>query len=67
MRLKTIEQRSRHQSVSGVGQILYYRPEIFGLPFSIYIQDVLRGPSEWSVGERELFAAFVSHKNQCVY
>jgi AhpD family alkylhydroperoxidase len=24
-------------------------------------------PSEWSVGERELFAAFVSAQNQCPF
>jgi hypothetical protein len=28
---------------------------------------VMRGPSEWSPGERELFAAFASHLNQCVF
>jgi len=28
---------------------------------------VMRGPSEWSVAERELFAAFVSSLNQCVF
>jgi len=27
----------------------------------------LRGPSDWSDGERELFAAFVSSLNQCVF
>ena len=27
----------------------------------------LRGPSDWSEGERELFAAFVSSLNQCVF
>jgi len=27
----------------------------------------MRGPSEWTVGERELFAAFVSRLNQCVF
>jgi len=27
----------------------------------------MRGPSMWSVGERELFAAFVSRLNQCVF
>jgi len=28
---------------------------------------VMRGPSDWSVGERELFAAFVSSLNQCPF
>lgn len=67
MRLKIIEQTFRHLPVSGIGRVLIYRAEIFGLAFSKYIQEVLRGPSEWSVGERELFAAFVSQKNHCVY
>jgi len=28
---------------------------------------VMRGPSPWSVGERELFAAVTSRLNQCVF
>jgi hypothetical protein len=28
---------------------------------------VMRGPSEWTVGERELFAAFTSKLNQCPF
>ena len=44
-----------------------YRPELFGRPFSEALQDVMRGESEWSVGERELFAAFVSCQNQCPF
>jgi len=27
----------------------------------------MRGPSDWSAGERELFAAFVSSLNQCPF
>ncbi len=46
-------------------KVLMYRPERFGRPFSAWIQSSLRGPSEWSVGERELFAAFVSRLNAC--
>lgn len=42
-----------------------YRPDFFGNTFNALTQDVLRGPSEWTVGERELFAAFVSSLNQC--
>jgi hypothetical protein len=46
---------------------LFYRPELFGTPFSAACHAVLRGPSEWSVGERELFAAFTSSLNQCPF
>jgi hypothetical protein len=27
----------------------------------------MRGPSDWTVAERELFAAFTSKLNQCVF
>ncbi len=46
---------------------LRYRSERFGAPFSELAQDVMRGPSDWSIGERELFAAFVSAQNQCPF
>ncbi len=42
-----------------------YRPELFGRPYSDLVHALLRGPSDWSVGERELFATFVSHLNAC--
>jgi len=47
--------------------MLGHRPELFGRPFSEALQQVMRGPSEWSVAERELFAAFVSSLNQCPF
>jgi hypothetical protein len=53
--------------VSDVRMMLTYRSELFGRLFSEALQDVMRGPSEWSVGERELFAAFVSAQNQCPF
>ena len=43
---------------------LYYRPELFGRPFSDTLELAMHGPSDWGVGERELFAAFVSSVNQ---
>lgn len=46
---------------------LHYKASFFGRPFSDLLQDVMRGPSSWSVGERELFAAFVSRQNQCPF
>ncbi len=48
-----------------VVRTLRYRRHLFGAPHSAHTQAVMRGPSEWSVGERELFAAFVSRVNQC--
>ena len=51
----------------GVLKTLYYRPELFGRPYSEALDLALRGPSEWSEGERELFAAFVSSVSQCPF
>ncbi len=47
--------------------VMRYRPELFGRPFVEWIQRLLRGASDWTVGERELLAAFVSKVNRCAY
>jgi hypothetical protein len=52
---------------SDVAKTLTYRPELFGRPFSEALEDVMRGPSAWGVGERELMAAYVSAQNQCPF
>jgi hypothetical protein len=46
---------------------LFYRPRYFGDHFNVLVEEVMRGPSEWTVGERELFAAFVSERNRCEF
>jgi hypothetical protein len=46
---------------------LHYRPEIFGRPFSAALDLAMRGPSDWSPAERELFAAYTSSLNQCPF
>ena len=51
----------------GVVRTLRYRKDFFGSPFSELTQQVMRGPSPWSVSERELFAAFISQLNKCVF
>lgn len=53
--------------VPDVVKTLMYRPELFGRPQCEWTQAVMRGPSEWSIGERELFAAFTSRLNNCVF
>lgn len=44
---------------------LRYHAAFFGAPHGAHTQAVMRGPSAWTVGERELFAAFVSRLNHC--
>ena len=53
--------------VPDVVKTLMYRPEFFGRQQCEWTQAVMRGSSDWSVGERELFAAFTSRLNQCVF
>ena len=53
--------------VPDVVRTLTYRPELYGRAYNKWIHTTLRGESGWSVGERELFAAFVSRCNQCPF
>lgn len=48
-----------------VVKTMRYRPEFFGGQMSPVFQEVMRGPSAWSVGGRELMAAWVSKANAC--
>ena len=59
--------RERDGYVSDISLALRYRPELFGRPFSELLQEVMKGPSAWREAERELFAAFVSARNQCPF
>jgi uncharacterized peroxidase-related enzyme len=42
-----------------------YRADFYGSPMSRVTQDVMRGPSAWSVGDRELMAALIANTNAC--
>jgi len=53
--------------VPDVVKTIMYRPEFFGCPMGQVFQEVMRGPSEWSVGDRELMAAYVSKTNECEF
>lgn len=68
MRLPKIERDTLVPHVPlDVVKVLNYRPELFGGPYSAMIHELLRGESDWSVGERELFAAFTAHLNKCPF
>jgi hypothetical protein len=64
--LDEIRERTGNEPL-GVVKTLLYRPQLFGFPFSEALDRVMRGPSDWSAGERELFAAFTSRLNQCLF
>jgi hypothetical protein len=64
--LTAIRERTGNEPL-GVIKTLLYRPELFGEPFSEALDVVMRGPSEWSSGERELFAGFTSLLRQCPF
>ena len=57
---------SRHPAPDVV-KTLKYRPAFFGAPMSAQFQEVMRGPSAWSIAERELMAAYVSKTNECEF
>ena len=64
--LASIRERTGAEPL-GVVRTLLYRPALFGEPFSEALDVVMRGPSEWSPGERELFAAFTSLLRRCPF
>ncbi len=57
---------SRHP-VLDVIKLVKYRPDFYGDPMSKVTHEAMRGPSAWSVGERELIAAFVAKTNACEF
>ena len=81
MRLSAVEHRHRlperlklilirlvgMRRVPDIVKTLMYRPEFWGKPMCDWTQAVMCGPSDWSVGEREIFAAFTSRLNQCLF
>jgi hypothetical protein len=62
-----IIRRASGHPVPDVVKTLHYRRKFFGTPFSKWVEVALRGPSEWTQGDRELMAALVSARNQCVF
>jgi AhpD family alkylhydroperoxidase len=61
-----IRRATRHP-IDPVAQLALYRPGFFGDPFLALAGEVLRGPSFWTVAEREYLAVFSSQLNQCPF
>lgn len=45
-------------------KLTFYRPDFFGSDFKALTHTVMRGPSAWSVADRELMAAYISTINK---
>lgn len=52
------------QTVLDIIKLVKYRPDFYGDPMQAITQDAMRGPSSWSVGDRELMAAFIARTNR---
>jgi uncharacterized peroxidase-related enzyme len=48
-------------------RVAFYHKAFFSAPMGAWTQRTMRGPSEWSVGERELMAALVAKWNSCPF
>jgi hypothetical protein len=60
------EAQSRGQQPPGIYYLFAARPEASG-PLCDFVHEVMRGPSDLSPGQRELIAAFVSARNDCLF
>jgi uncharacterized peroxidase-related enzyme len=48
-------------------KLVFYRPDFYGARAKEFTHEAMRGPSAWSVGDRELMAAYVSKLNECAF
>ena len=50
-----------------VQRVLFHRPEFLGRPLGGITHHAMRLPGDWSIAERELFAAHLSNQNRCQF
>jgi uncharacterized peroxidase-related enzyme len=48
-------------------RVAFYHKDFFGTPMGAWTQAAMRGPSPWSVAERELMACMVAKWNACAF
>jgi uncharacterized peroxidase-related enzyme len=53
--------------VPDAAKLVFYRPGFCGDRAKTFTHEVMRGPSAWSVADRELMAAFVSKVNESAF
>jgi AhpD family alkylhydroperoxidase len=53
--------------VPDAARLVFYRPDFYGALMKELTHEAMRGPSDWSVGDRELMAAYVSTVNESAF
>jgi uncharacterized peroxidase-related enzyme len=53
--------------VPDAAKLVFYRPDFYGTRAKELTHEAMRGPSAWSVGDRELMAAYVSKVNESAF
>ncbi len=53
--------------VPDAARLTFYRPGFYGTRAKEFTHEAMRGPSAWSIGDRELMAAYVSAVNQSAF
>jgi uncharacterized peroxidase-related enzyme len=53
--------------VPDAAKLVFYRPDFYGSLAKEFTHEAMRGPSAWSVGDRELMAAYVSKVNETAF
>jgi len=55
------------QRVPDAAKLVFYRPGYYGTWAKKFTHEAMRGPSAWSVADRELMAAYVSKVNESAF
>jgi uncharacterized peroxidase-related enzyme len=55
------------QPLPDAAKLVFYRPGFYGAQSKAFTHETMRGPSDWSVADRELMAAFVSKVNESAF
>jgi uncharacterized peroxidase-related enzyme len=55
------------QPVPDAAKLVFYRPDFYGARAKEFTHEAMRGPSAWSIGDRELMAAYVSKVNDSAF
>jgi len=53
--------------VPDAAKLVFYRPDFYGDRAKEFTHEAMRGPSAWSIGDRELMAAYVSTVNESTF